>query len=338
MRVGIAFDLKSACPPPAGTPDDLDEEFDTPATVAAIARTLQELGHETIELGNGRELLQKLLTHPPELVFNIAEGVGISRNRESRVPAVCEMLGIPCTGSDVTTLGICLDKDLARRTVQDANVLTPNGALIVLPQRVYDGDYAEFPALVEETGLQYPLIAKPNYEGSSKGIRSKCLIEKPEQVGPVLVSLAADYKQPVLLEEYIEGDEVTVGVVGHDPLRILGCMQIKPRQNPERFIYSLEVKRDWHDRVEYICPPKFSADLLNQLEETALAACDILGIRDIGRLDFRIRDGEIYFIEANPLPGLNPETGDICLITKAMGMTHAELFQEIIAATLARSR
>ncbi len=336
MRVGIAFDLKTSIPLPEGAPDDLYEEFDTPATVAAIAKTLHELGHETIELGNGRELLQKLLSTPIDLVFNISEGVGISRNREARVPAVCEMLGIPCTGSDVTTMGICLDKDLARRTVEDAGVRTPNGALI-LPQFDYDGDYAEFPAIVNEAGFQFPLIAKPNCEGSSKGIRSKCLIEKPEDVGPVIVSLAKDYKQPVLLEEYIEGDEVTIGVVGHDPLRVLGCMHIKPRENPERFVYSLEVKRDWHDRVEYISPPKFSTELINRLEETALAACDILGIRDIGRLDFRVRDGEIYFIEANPLPGLNPETGDICLITKAANISHAELFAEIIAATMARS-
>ena len=91
---------------PAGAPDDLHEEFDSPITITAIAEVLRSRGHEVIELGNGRELLEKILSDPPDLVFNIAEGQGISRNRESRVPAVCEMLNIPHTGSDPLTLAL----------------------------------------------------------------------------------------------------------------------------------------------------------------------------------------------------------------------------------------
>src|SRR5580692_2808724 len=104
MRIGIAFDLKPKGPLPTGAPDDLHEEFDSPDTVHAIASAFRSLGHEPIELGNGRTFLEKMLSAPPELVFNIAEGHGTSRNREARVPAVCEMLGIPCTGSDPLTL------------------------------------------------------------------------------------------------------------------------------------------------------------------------------------------------------------------------------------------
>src|SRR5262245_55493816 len=100
MRIGIAFDLKPKSPLPANAPDNLHEEFDSPDTIHSIADALRGLGHEVIELGNGRTFLEKLLRDPPDLVFNLAEGQGISRNREARVPAVCEMLDIPYTGSD----------------------------------------------------------------------------------------------------------------------------------------------------------------------------------------------------------------------------------------------
>src|SRR5258708_300643 len=130
MRIGITFDLRQDAPLPAGAPDDLYEEFDDPRTVAAIAQVLCDPGHEGAELGNGRDFLKKLLSDPPEFVFNFAEGQGISRSRESRVPAVLEMLGIPHTGSDPATLGVCLDKDWARRMVQSVGVPVPDAITI----------------------------------------------------------------------------------------------------------------------------------------------------------------------------------------------------------------
>lgn len=336
VKIGITFDVKPKTPLPVDAPDDLYEEFDSPDTIKAIAAALTQMGHTPIELGNGRELLQALLACPPDLIFNFAEGSGISRNREARVPAVCEMLDIPHTGSDVLTLALCLDKDLTRRIVQDAGVTVPKGILLTPPKTPYDGAYAEFPALVSEAELPLPLLAKPVCEGSSKGVRSKCLIERAEDIGPVVVSLWNDYKQPVLLEEFIEGDEVTVGLVGNDPARIIGAMRIVPKVQKEKFVYSLEVKRDWTWQVQYECPAQLPAATLAALETAALSAYDILGIRDIARIDFRIRDGVPYFIEANPLPGLNPETGDLLLICKAMGVSHADLIAEIVSSALAR--
>src|SRR4051812_20843324 len=120
MRFGIAFDLKPDAPPPPDAPDDVYEEFDAPVTIHAIADVLRGLGHTVALLGNGRPLLEALLHDPPDFVFNFAEGTGVGRSRESRVPAVCEMLGIPYTGSDPLTLAAALDKDLTRRLVEPA--------------------------------------------------------------------------------------------------------------------------------------------------------------------------------------------------------------------------
>src|SRR5206468_5004916 len=130
MRIGITYDLKADGPDRADLPDDFQEEFDSPATIEAIASVLRGLGHEVVKLGDGRELLERLLADPPEFVFNIAEGQGIGRSREARVPAVLEMLGIPYTGSDPLTLAVTLDKDCAKRLVQSAGVAVPRGVVI----------------------------------------------------------------------------------------------------------------------------------------------------------------------------------------------------------------
>src|SRR4051794_16714105 len=132
MRIGITYDLKAETPDngQAGLPDDLHEEFDSPATIEALAAVLRGLGHDVVKLGDGRELLERLLADPPEFVFNIAEGQGIGRSREARVPAVLEMLGIPYTGSDPLTLSVTLDKDCAKRLVGSAGVMIPRGVVI----------------------------------------------------------------------------------------------------------------------------------------------------------------------------------------------------------------
>src|ERR671931_2471085 len=130
MRIGITYDLKTDLSAAADLPDDFQEEFDSPATVEAIAAVLRGLGHEVEKLGDGRELLERLLADPPDFVFNLAEGHGVSRSREARVPAVLEMLGIPYSGSDPLTLAVTLDKPLAKTLVASEGVAVPRGVVI----------------------------------------------------------------------------------------------------------------------------------------------------------------------------------------------------------------
>src|ERR671934_2018493 len=130
MRIGITYDLKTDLSAAADLPDDFQEEFDSPATVEAIAAALRGLGHQVEKLGDGGELLQRLLADPPEFVFNFAEGQGVGRSREARVPAVLEMLGIPYTGSDPLTLAVTLDKDCAKRLVAADGVPVARDVLV----------------------------------------------------------------------------------------------------------------------------------------------------------------------------------------------------------------
>jgi D-alanine-D-alanine ligase len=336
MHFGIAFDLKPEGPVPAGAPDDLYEEFDAPVTIEAIAAVLRGLGHRVSLLGNGRPLLEALLREPPEFVFNFSEGVGAGRCREGRVPAVCEMLGIPFTGSDALALSVALDKDMTRRLVQASDVRVPQGLVLRFDAEPYDGDYAEFPAMLEASGLPLPLLAKPTFEGSSKGIRNRCLIRTAEEFGPTVIQLWQDYKQPVLVEEFIDGPEVTVAILGNDPPQIFGMMSVAPKQPVEHFVYSLEVKRDYVRLIDYACPPALPHVLLQEIEAAALTVFGALGCQDVARLDFRIRDGVPYFIEINPLPGLNPESSDLVIMAGLLGISHAELITRIVEAAISR--
>src|SRR5260370_35223484 len=113
MKIGITFDLKTSAK--AGVSDDADEEFDSPHTIEAIAKVLRGRGHEIVLLGDGREFLEKVLAEWPDFVFNFAEGHGICRSREARVPAVPELLGIPYPGSDPFTMAGTLDNQCATK-------------------------------------------------------------------------------------------------------------------------------------------------------------------------------------------------------------------------------
>ncbi len=336
MNIGIAFDLRPVAPPPAGAPDDVYEEFDDPATIRAIGDALRGLGHTVRDLGNGRDLVAELLRDPPDLVFNFAEGYGAARSREARVPAVCELLGVPYTGSDPLAMAVALDKDMTRRVAAEAGVVVPLGMTLSPPRQKYDGDFAEFPPILAEAGLPLPVIAKPVFEGSSKGIRSRCLIHTADEFGPTVAALWADYGQAVLVEEFITGDEVTVGVLGNDPPEVFGVMKITPKTPAEHFVYSLEVKRDFRALVDYECPAMLAPGVTRQIEEAALAVVDALGIRDVARLDFRVRDGVAYFLEVNPLPGLKPGAGDLVIMAGLLGVSHAELVGRIVAAAVGR--
>ncbi len=329
MRIGITFDLKSNIKLQPGQPDDLEEEFDSPVTVEAIAAVLRGLGHTVELLGDGRPLLERLLRDPPEFVFNFAEGQGVGRSREARVPGVLEMLGIPYTGSDPLTLAVTLDKDCAKRLVASEGAAVPKGFVVLEEDNVLLSCHLHPQA-------QFPFVVKPTWEGSSKGIRGKCVVDTPEELDAAVEEQRLGYRQPILVEEYIHGEELTVGVIGNAPPRVIGVMRVLPQHQEERFIYSLEVKRDWQRRVTYECPAKLPTEQLRAVEYAALTAYEVLGCRDVSRVDFRLRDGVPYFLEVNPLPGLNPESSDLVLLAKMAGWTYEQLIGSILQAAIER--
>jgi D-alanine-D-alanine ligase len=117
---------------------------------------------------------------------------------------------------------------------------------------------------------------------------------------------------------------------------VIGVMRVLPRQPTERFVYSLEVKRDWRNRVTYESPPRLPSEQLQEAERAALRVYRALGCRDVARVDFRLRDGEPWFLEVNPLPGLNPETSDLVLLSRPSGWTYERLIATILQAAVDR--
>jgi D-alanine-D-alanine ligase len=335
LRIGIAFDLAPTGPEaenPSG-PDDQFEEFDKPETVEAIASVLRDRGHEIALLGDGPDFLRRVLDDPPDLVWNIAEGQGVGRCREARVPAALEMLGIPFTGSDPLTLAATLDKDMAKRLVTAHDLIRMPQGLPVSPGM----DRRRFIRLMEETFWSFPLLLKPAFEGSSKGIRSHCLVESRDESWRVYDELSGLYHQPILIEEFIEGDELTVGLIGNGrERRVIGSMRIRPRSPGPYFVYSVEVKRDWQRCVEYEAPASLEPEVRDALHWAADFAFERLACRDLARIDFRVRNGIPYFIEANPLPGLAPVTSDLVILAKGHGIEYQDLIGRIFEAALAR--
>jgi D-alanine-D-alanine ligase len=152
----------------------------------------------------------------------------------------------------------------------------------------------------------------------------------------IVEEMCSTYQQPMLVEEFIEGDELTVGIIGNAPPRIIGVMRVLPKRQTERFVYGLEVKRDYERQVSYECPARLTAKYYQAVEQAALNAYHALGCRDVARIDFRLRDGVPYFLEVNPLPGLSPETSDLVIMARLAGWSYPQLITAILQAALDR--
>jgi D-alanine-D-alanine ligase len=327
MWIGLSYDLKETIAIQQASCDDAFEEYDSSETVELITAALEAEGHTVTTLGGGRDFLGKILHEKVDFVFNIAEGRGTYRSREAQVPSILEMLDIPYSGSDPQCLAICLDKPLTKKLVASEGVSTPKWHVIANRQELRQLDSCDFP---------FPAIVKPAYEGSSKGIRLTSVVENAKQAIEVTENLLAKYQQPALVEEIIPGDEVTVGIIGNSPPKVLGMMRILPKQRNGYFLYTLEVKRNYLELVDYECPAGLEEKVLQHIRISSLRAFKALGCRDFARLDFRISTAGVpYFLEINPLPGLG-DYSDLVIMAKKMGWTHRQLISAVLNAALER--
>ncbi|XUW99359.1 MAG: D-alanine--D-alanine ligase [Dehalogenimonas sp.] len=331
MKIGLAYDLKQSVAAVPAAPVDALEEYDSAETVNLLAAAIEQAGHQPVKLGGGREFLDNVLTNPVDFVFNISEGRGAYRSREAQVPSVLEMLGIPYSGADPQTLAIALDKPLTKQIVQLAGVTTPQWRSLNKPEEARHADWHDF---------RFPAFVKPAFEGSSKGIRLTSTAANPTELIAHVGQLFESYGQPVIVEEFIDGDEVTCGVIGNitaggrQPMVL--PMRIVPRQKKGPFIYSLEVKRDYKKLVDYEFPARLPPAVIDRIKSQAFTVFSTLGCRDFTRMDFRIAaDGTPYFLEVNPLPGLSLDS-DLYIITTRMGWSHSRLIVTVLENALSR--
>jgi D-alanine-D-alanine ligase len=324
--------------------DDLYAEWDSAQTIDAIASALAAYG-EVIRLEASPELPEQLRDSKPDLVFNIAEGL-LGVNRESHVPAICEFLGIPYSGSDPLTLSLCLDKSRAKEILSYHRVPT---APFLLVDSAKDLDHLLAGALpLSPPSEIVPLFVKPVHEGSSKGITERNFVRNADELEAQVLFLLEKYQQPVLVEEFLPGAEFTCGVLGNgSDARVLPLVGMNFGALPHGAvpIYGFEAKWIW-DRPEspldiFACPAPIPESMRTAIERVVLRAYRVLGCRDWARVDVRLdADGVPNIVEVNPLPGILPDPADNSCLPKAAraaGLSYEELIQTCLLHAAERS-
>ncbi|MEO7095825.1 MAG: ATP-grasp domain-containing protein, partial [Polyangiales bacterium] len=322
LRVGLAYNLKRV---DVHEGDDAEAEYDSPRTIEALTRAIESYGHQVTLLEATPDFPRTLMQSNVDLVFNIAEGIR-GRNREAQVPSLCELLAIPYTGSDSATLSICLDKGLGKRILAQNDIETPRWQVLVTGKE-------------KLKALRYPVIVKPNAEGTSKGISTKSVVDDEAGVRAAARELIERYSQPALVEEYIEGREFTVGLLGERRPRIMPPMEVIFLKQKDRPVYDFACKQDWESHVKYVCPAEVTKDELRAIEKICRATFMALDCRDVARIDLRMNaQGRLFVIEVNPLPGLTPDYSDLCLIANGAKVDYRTLIGEILSGGIKRLR
>jgi D-alanine-D-alanine ligase len=313
-------------------PLDFLAECDSDETIEAIGKALGER-HDVFPIEADDEAYSRLKKLRPDLVFNIAERL-IGPNRESHIPSICEVLDIPYTGSDPLTLGICLDKSRAKEILAYHRI--PTAAFCV----VNNGEPIT-------SRVKLPAIVKPLYEGSSKGIKNSSVVKTRAELEARVREAQAIYGEPVIVERFLAGREFTVGVLGNPPrLEVLPIVEIDYSQLPVEAnpIYSYEAKWVW-DRPEnplriFQCPAELTPALRARIEDVVRKACEVLRVRDWGRIDIRLDEkGEPNILEINPLPGILPNPEDNSCLPKAAraaGYSYSALIHRVVDEAVAR--
>jgi D-alanine-D-alanine ligase len=326
MRIGLTYDLRRDWSLAGQEPADLYAEFDSEETIAALRTTLEALGHEAAPIGAAASVLPFFARERVDLVFNIAEGLG-GRSREAQVPCLLELLGVPYVFSGPLTLACTLDKAMAKRLVLAEGLPTARFAEVSSVRELFG----------KALGLRPPLFLKPVHEGSAKGVGAGSVVTEPASLQERVAALLEAYGQPVLVEEYLPGEEFTVAVLGTgEAARALGTMQVTVKGD-ERNVYGYDAKERCEELVDYLPGEQIEPELRSRVELLALAAYRALGCLDGGRLDIRCDgSGEPQFLEVNPLPGLHPTHSDLPIIARQQGTDYPELIGEILASACRR--
>ena len=322
MKIGLTYDLRSEYRA-MGYSEEETAEFDSDETIAAIESALIYNGYVTERIGNVLRLVKELAAGSRwDLVFNFAEGVhGFSR--EAQVPSLLEAYQIPCTFSDAHVLTLTHHKPTTKQLVREMGIPTPDCMVITSEENI------------QTCSLAYPVFVKPVAEGTSKGISEKSVVTTPKELWVVVPELLQSCRQPVMVETFLPGREVTIGIVGTGMnARVVGVLEILHKKKLQQEVYSYQAKEFCEQLIDYQLVDDAFA------KKTAEMALDVwrkLGCRDAGRLDFRADgNGTPNFIEINPLAGLHPTHSDLPIMWGLGGYKYDALIGEIVSSALPR--
>ena len=341
MRIAVLANLKTNAPKYEGMPADRWDDLDSPRTTDAIVSVLQRMGHESAffeaSIFPPFNLINRLREYKPDMCFNLSES-HFGDAREAQVPAILEMLQIPYTGSRMLGLALALDKAMTKRVLKTYGLPTAEFQLFEAADEPINPEF-----LNEDNELRYPLFVKPNAEGTSMGANADSIVRTVSELRARVASHLARYNQPILVERFIAGREVMVGLVGNLPnvtfMPILELDHAAYGANHSG-VYTNEMKTIASlDEYRYHCPAPLSDAQVSELQHLAAETFRAIDCKDVSRIDFRLDandNDKPYILEINPLPGLNPGYSDLCLQALAKGWEHDRLVGAIVEAALVR--
>lgn len=298
--------------------DERYGEFESPATIAAVTKALERIGAQVELIDVGPDIYHQLdqRKNRIDLVFNNAEGLDEKELREAIVPFFCEHLRIPYTGSSPKTFINKMDKATAKRIVAYEDVPTARFQLLKPGERL--------------RGMNFPLMVKPYSEGTSIGISQKSKVNNVAELKEAVAMIDEQFNQPALVEEFLPGKEYTIGLIGHYVLPILEIDFAKiPGQPHVRDPHVKDIENPYITHLPWNEKTKSFAEI-------AVKAHEALEVRDYNRMDFRKRGGQLYFLEANVIPGIHPIEADLTNMCRHTGITHEDMIAIIVNTAIQR--
>ncbi|MGB7002441.1 MAG: D-alanine--D-alanine ligase [Halobacteriota archaeon] len=305
-------------------------ELDSSETIDYVREALMAGGNEVILIEADGDAYGKLKEERRDIdiVFNIAEGLR-GESRESYIPAICDMLEIPYIGSGVLTLGLCLNKVRTKEILRYYGIPTPDFWLFRSKDEKLD----------LELELKFPLIVKLLHEGSQMGLSRDSIVCSEEDLRDRVAYLMHEYGEPVIVEEFLDGREFTVGILGNEKPIILPIVEALFESGQKMRLFTPDkpllpfitkgVAINLKERS--VCPADVDEDLRREIEEIALNAYRALDCRDWCRIDLRMtRDGDIpNVLELNPIAGIDPSYL-LPRAAKAAGISYERLINMIL--------
>jgi D-alanine-D-alanine ligase len=299
-----------------------------------IGRALQATGFKStvfnVDSNIGR-LIAFLKEEPPDVIFNLCESIGNQSIHEMHVAGLYDLLGIPYTGSGALTLGLALNKARVKDILLANNVPTPRYQLIKSPIKI-----------VLNEDLRFPLMIKPSSEDSSVGISADSVVDNAQDLRKRVRYIIEEFDQPALVEEFIDGRELNVAILGNRKEIILPISEIDMSTLPKPYRRIITYNAKWvkgteeYECTHGVCPAKIPQETETLLKEYALKAYRLIGCRDYARIDFRLsNDNEPYLLEVNPNPDLSDDAG-FARSSRAYGYTFEEAIAKIVEYAMER--
>lgn len=301
-----------------------------------IKAALNSLGYKSTTMNVDSDvfrLIDFLKEEKPDIIFNLVECVENESLQEMNVAGIYELLKIPYTGAGPLSLGIALNKPLVKELLTYHGIKTPKFQVFRISDKIILND-----------DMKYPLIVKPSREDASVGISDDSVVYNITELRKRVRHIFQEFDQPALVEEYIEGRELNVAILGYK----------KPVVLPISEIDFSGLTKDMHKIVSYdakwmqgtvafegtkgVCPAKLNPAIESRIKETALRCFRIIGCRDYARVDFRLSpQGEPYVLEVNPNPDISDDAG-FARSARTYGFTFAETVGKIVESALERSQ